>query len=182
MKVLLSTVALLGCLALALVGCGGGGSSSRASADTAATESAANEPGPEIKVPSGPPPRKVVVKELKKGTGTEAKRGYQATIRYVSVDWNGTPYSNSWDQHPTPSFVLGAHELTMPGLDKGIRGMKVGGRREIIIPPEDRYYPGDPRPSLSRRQETLVYVVDLLKAVPEYAKLRALNGLTSNSG
>jgi FKBP-type peptidyl-prolyl cis-trans isomerase len=171
MKVWAPIIALCGCLAVA--GCGGGGDSASGSpaAQTAATESAGDEPGPEVRVPAGPPPKKVVVRDLRKGSGAEAKRGYEVTLRYVGVHWSGKLYSNSWTYDEPPRFLLGGRELTMPGLDEGIRGMRVGGRREIIVPPRAQFRHG----ALSLNQ-TFVFVVDMLKARPAYGKLHALNG------
>jgi len=167
LKAMATVVALCGCLVVA--GCGSDSSSGSATA-----ESTANEPGPEVKVPPGPPPKKLVIKELRKGTGAEAKPGYQASIRYVGVHWNGGVYSNSWSYNPPPSFVLGAHELTMHGLDEGIQGMRVGGRREIILPPSARFTSGEAQ-GRDPVDETLVYVVDLVKLKPNFRSYRILN-------
>jgi peptidylprolyl isomerase len=170
------------CLGLILVGCGGGSDSNSSSIATnpAATPNAATRsgvanaegPGPAIKLFRSAPPKKLVVKNLRTGTGAEAKAGYDATIRYVGVHWNGYPYSNSWTSERAPSFILGTQELTMPGFNKGILGMKVGGRRELILPPRARYGPagGHRNP----KTETLIYVVDLLKVRPRFEKFRIL--------
>ncbi|HEX3323847.1 MAG TPA: FKBP-type peptidyl-prolyl cis-trans isomerase [Solirubrobacterales bacterium] len=133
----------------------------------------AEGPGPAIKLPAGPPPKKLVVKNLRKGTGAEAKVGYEATIRYVGARWNGEIYSNSWTYELAPGFVLGAGELTMPGLDKGIQGMRVGGQREIILPPNARFEPGTGH-GANPDEETLIYIVDLLKVRPRFEKYEIL--------
>lgn len=184
MKALVRTIAFCGCLALA--GCGGSSSGTSAAGGSGTTETSAatnasvakataNETGPEVQIPAGPVPKKLTIEELRRGTGTEAKVGYEVTIRYVGVHWDGETYSNAWTYDRAPRFVLGARELTMPGLDKGIQGMKVGGRREIIIPGSARFTSED-APSGTERELVLVYVVDLLKAVPQFDKLRALRG------
>jgi peptidylprolyl isomerase len=172
------------CMSLALASCGGGSDSSTGSttaASSAGTPINAEGPGPAIKLPGGAPPKKVVVKDLKKGSGTKAKVGYRVALRYIGVRWTGEEYSNSWTYDTPPEFVLGAGELTMHGLDEGIRGMRVGGRREIILPPSARYGPGEPGPKPQHGKyppsETLVYVVDLLKARPDFKSFRVAKTL-----
>jgi peptidylprolyl isomerase len=173
------------CAGLAFAGCGGGDASSGSSpAAATTTASAAGDvanvagPGPEVKL-SGPPPKKIEVRDLKKGTGAEAKVGDEAFIRYVGVRWNGEIYSNSWTYPAPPSFVLGAHELTIGGLENGIEGMRVGGRREIVLPPSAhiRQEVKDETPA-EVREETLAYVVDLVKVKPQFRKLREMRALT----
>jgi peptidylprolyl isomerase len=177
-------VAISLCVGLALAGCGGGSDSPSAAtvaANSDETPFNAKGPGPAIELPGGAPPRKVVVEDLKKGSGTEAKVGYRVTLRYVGVRWTGEEYSNSWTYDTPPEFVLGADELTMHGLDESIRGMRVGGRREIILPPSARFGPDEPGPEPVNGKyppsETLVYVVDLLKAHPDFKAFRRANEL-----
>ncbi len=170
------------CAGLLLAGCGGGDSSSGSStASSAVAGKAVNVggPGPEFRLPPGPLPKKVAFKDLKKGTGPEAKVGDEAFIRYVGIRWNGETYSNSWSFKAPPSFVLGAHELTIGGLETSIEGMRVGGRREIFLPPSAhiRQSVKNETPA-EARENTLAYMVDLVKVVPQPDKLRALRALT----
>lgn len=144
-------------------------SASTASSDVVNAEG----PGPAITLPGGPPPKKLIVKTLKKGTGRRAKVGYDATIRYVGVRWNGEIYSNSWEYENAPAFPLGVHQLTMPGLEKAIEEMRVGGRSEVILPPSARFEPHSGH-GHNPDEETLVYIVDLLKVEPEFEKYEIL--------
>jgi peptidylprolyl isomerase len=170
LKHLALTIAAL--LALAAAGCGGGDSttgSTEASAE-GASESAAGEseaaPGtdktkPKVVVPKGAPPKKLVVKEIEKGSGAEAKSGDEVTVEYVGVNYKrGDEFDASWDRHEPFPFQLGAG-MVIPGWDKGIEGMKVGGRRELIIPPSLGYGPAGSPPAIPPN-ETLIFVVDLL--------------------
>ncbi len=168
---------LLSVLAVLLVaGCGGGGDSPSSSSTTAAS-GAAPEPGselaaegailasaPEIEPPTGLPPKKLVVKDLKKGTGKEAQKGDRVKIQYYGIDWGiGTEHANSWHYSHIPVFTLGEHRL-LRGLNQGIRGMKEGGSREIIIPYTLVYYPGGHHAHLGPL-DALVYRVYLVRVL-----------------
>ena len=90
-------------------------------------------------MPKGAPPKKLEIKELEEGSGAEAKAGDEVTVQYVGVDYkNGKEFDSSWSRSEPFSFSLGAGEV-IPGWDQGVEGMKVGGRRELIIPPELAY-------------------------------------------
>ncbi|HET9198578.1 MAG TPA: FKBP-type peptidyl-prolyl cis-trans isomerase [Solirubrobacterales bacterium] len=115
---------------------------------------------PKVSVPSGPPPKELVVKDLEKGTGAVAKSGDQVTVQYVGVDYKtGKQFDASWDRGEPIAFTLGAQEV-IPGWDQGIEGMKVGGRRELIIPPDLAY--GSQGSGPIAPNSTLVFVVDLV--------------------
>lgn len=168
MRGLLLTIAL--CSALAIVGCGGGDSSSSGStaeSSTATSEEAkapeeSSETKPTVTVPSGPPPKQLESKELIEGTGAEAKAGDYVTVQYVLVDYkSGKEIEASWDRGEPFSFTLGAGEV-IPGWDQGVQGMKVGGRRELIIPPELAYGPAGSPPAI-KPNATLIFVIDLLE-------------------
>ena len=107
------------------------------------------------------PPAKLEIKDLAKGHGKKAKAGETVTVQYDGVLYaNGSEFDASWDRGQPFSFPLGAGQV-IPGWDKGVAGMKVGGRRVLTIPPDLGYGPqgSGPIPPNS----TLVFVVDLLK-------------------
>ncbi len=158
MKAFLLTIAV--CLALAVAGCGS--SSSDSSSTTSETTAAANKTKPEVTVPKGAPPKKLVVKEIEKGSGEEAVAGDEVTVQYVGVDYkNGEEFDSSWSRSEPYTFPLGEGQV-IPGWDQGVAGMKVGGRRELIIPPELAYGKTGQPPAIGPN-ETLVFVIDLLE-------------------
>jgi len=161
---------LTAALALAAAGCGSSddnssSSSSSASADATTTQAAPAtakpRPKPKVKVPGGKAPKKLVVKDLIPGTGPAAKVGDPITVNYIGVDFaNGKPFDNSYDRGQPFPFQLGGGQV-IPGWDRGLVGMKVGGRRELTIPPGLAYGPQGQPPTI-KPNETLVFVVDLL--------------------
>lgn len=172
MRAPISIVAL--CAALALAGCGSGSDSSTGSTESTGStstegsttpakqsEPTARKTKPKVTVPKGPPPKQLVVKELEEGTGAEAKAGDEVAVQYVGVDYkSGKEFDSSWSRHEPYVFQLGVGQV-IPGWDKGIEGMKVGGRRELIIPPELAYGEAGSPPAIGPN-ETLIFVVDLL--------------------
>lgn len=165
-KALMLMVAV--CAGLLVAGCGGSDDSSTESTGSAestaatTTESSAEKTKPKVLVPKGNPPKKLEIKELEKGTGTEAKSGDEVTVQYVGVNYkNGKEFDASWDRGEPFSFSLGAGEV-IPGWDQGVEGMKEGGRRELIIPPELAYGEAGAPPAIGPN-ETLVFVIDLLE-------------------
>lgn len=159
------------CAALAIAGCGGGDSTSSttstgegAAAEGAQPSQSASEgQKPKVTVPTGAPPKKLVDKELIKGSGPEAKAGDEVTVQYVGVGYQTKEqFDASWDRGEPFTFTLGAGEV-IPGWDEGVEGMKVGGRRELIIPPELAYGPAGSPPVIGKN-ETLIFVIDLLAA------------------
>lgn len=156
MKASLLTIAV--CAALAIAGCGSSSSSSSSSESTAT----ANKTKPTVTVPKGAPPQKLVVQEIEKGGGEEAKSGSEVTVQYVGVDYkNGKEFDSSWSRSEPFTFTLGAGQV-IPGWEQGVEGMKVGGRRELIIPPELAYGKTGSPPAIGPN-ETLVFVIDLLE-------------------
>jgi peptidylprolyl isomerase len=156
------------CLALALAGCGDDDSTTATSGDetTAAkpTEPAKQETNektkPKVTVPKGAPPKKLVTKDLEVGTGPAAKAGDEVSVQYVGVGYDTKKeFDASWNYGQPFSFPLGAGAV-IPGWDQGVEGMKVGGRRELIIPPNLAYGPAGAPPSIGPN-ETLIFVVDL---------------------
>ncbi len=115
---------------------------------------------PAVKVPTGAPPKGLVTKDLIVGSGPVAKAGSTITVNYVGVLYkNGKQFDASWNRHQTFVTPL-SNGSVIPGWVQGIPGMKVGGRRELIIPPSLGYgaAASGPIPANS----TLVFVVDLL--------------------
>jgi peptidylprolyl isomerase len=161
---------LIACLALGVAGCGGGEDSSTESTEsTAATESAPSSESssggektkPKVTVPSGAPPKKLEIKEIEEGSGAEAKAGDEVTVQYVGVGYESEEeFDSSWSRNEPFAFGLGAGQV-IPGWDQGVEGMKVGGRRELIIPPELAYGPAGSPPAIGPN-ETLIFVIDLL--------------------
>jgi peptidylprolyl isomerase len=157
MKASLPTVAV--CLALAVAGCGGSSSETSSSGET---NSAAKKTEPKVAVPKGAPPNRLVVREIEEGSGEEAKSGSEVTVQYVGVDYkNGKEFDSSWSRSEPFTFTLGESQV-IPGWEQGVEGMKVGGRRELIIPPELAYGETGSPPAIGPN-ETLVFVIDLLE-------------------
>jgi FKBP-type peptidyl-prolyl cis-trans isomerase len=162
------------CAAMVLAGCGGGDSSSGEGSTSGESEAALESPSkapassgsktkPKVEVPKGTPPKHLVVKDLEKGSGALARAGDEVTVQYVGVNYkSGKEFDASWDRGEPFTFTLGAGEV-IQGWDKGVEGMKVGGRRELIIPPNLGYGPSGSPPVIPPN-ETLVFVVDLLGA------------------
>ncbi len=167
-------IAILLCAALAVAGCGGGGgssSSTEATESTAAESNAPKESGssastdlskkPKVTVPKAAPSKELEIKEIVEGTGAEAKSGDEVTVQYVGVGYESEEeFDSSWSRNEPFSFALGAGQV-IPGWDQGVAGMKVGGRRELIIPPELAYGEAGSPPAIGPN-ETLIFIVDLL--------------------
>jgi len=116
---------------------------------------------PKVTVPSGPAPSKLETKEIIEGTGPEAKSGETVTVNYVGVLYkNGKEFDSSWKRSEPFTFALGKKQV-IEGWDKGVAGMHVGGRRELIIPASEGYGKNGSPPSIPGN-EALVFVVDLL--------------------
>jgi peptidylprolyl isomerase len=120
-----------------------------------------NQTKPEVSVPVGDPPADLVVDDLLVGDGDEATAGQRVNVHYVGVSWsNGEQFDASWDRNEPFDFRLGAGDV-ISGWDQGVAGMKVGGRRQLTIPPELGYGSrGAGR--VIKGGETLIFVVDLL--------------------
>lgn len=116
---------------------------------------------PKVTPPSGAAPTTLVTKEIIKGTGAEAKAGDSVTVNYVGVLYNGgKEFDASWKRNEPFTFTLGKGQV-IPGWDQGVAGMKVGGRRELIIPSELAYGKRGSPPTIPANAP-LVFVVDLL--------------------
>lgn len=178
------TVAVLSASALVLAACGSPSSSTTTTAPpttvpasvgptspptTVATEpvadpSPAGTSGtkPTIVVPPGAPPTELQVSDLIVGTGATVNAGDKVTVQYVLALYStGKEFQSSWGGQPV-TFTL-AEGNVIPGWVQGLVGMRVGGRRELVIPPSLGYGASPPAGSGIASNDTLVFIVDLTK-------------------
>ena len=122
----------------------------------------ANDEKPHVYVPPGEaPPAELAIEDLEEGTGAEAAAGQEVEVHYVGVAWSTRKqFDASWDRGDTFRFGLGQGQV-IKGWDQGVAGMKVGGRRQITIPPNLGYGKAGAG-GVIKGGETLVFVVDLL--------------------
>jgi peptidylprolyl isomerase len=175
--------------AILIAGCGSSGSSSTIgvgnenSADSALTKATSSTPAtpttpaaasvktpatgplskkPTVSVPTGPAPAKLEIKDLIKGTGKAVTSpSTSVTVNYVGVLYKGgKEFDSSWKRGETSAFSLSG---VIPGWTQGIPGMKVGGRRELIIPAALAYGAKGSPPTIPPNAP-LVFVIDLLAA------------------
>jgi peptidylprolyl isomerase len=116
---------------------------------------------PEIDFPDGPPPTELQITDLTEGEGTEATAGSTVSVHYVGVAHStGEQFDASYDRGSPLEFRLGVGQV-IAGWDTGVQGMRVGGRRKLVIPAHlaygDRGAGGVIQPG-----ESLIFVVDLL--------------------
>ena len=178
LKPRLLLTALLAALALLTVACGDDEKDTAAApAETTAeqtpTEEAPSKEAapiskdlsekPSIESPGGDPPAELQTKDIVTGKGKTAKEGDNVSVQYVGANWsNGAEFDASWNSGQAFTFTLGAGNV-IPGWDEGVQGMKEGGRRQLIIPPDKGYgEQGTPDGSIPPN-ETLIFVVDLEK-------------------
>ncbi|HUF32123.1 MAG TPA: FKBP-type peptidyl-prolyl cis-trans isomerase [Acidimicrobiales bacterium] len=116
---------------------------------------------PEVQVPDGDPPTDLVVEDLEEGDGQEATAGDTLEVHYVGVSFStGEEFDSSWNRGQVFPFELGAGRV-IRGWDEGLEGMRVGGRRQLIIP-SDLAYGAQGSPPAIGPEETLIFVVDLV--------------------
>lgn len=121
----------------------------------------AGEPGakPTITIPDGDAPKELTYSDITVGDGAEAPRGAAVVMHYVGVAWsNKQQFDASWDSGRPLDYPL---SQLIRGWQEGVPGMKVGGRRLLVIPPELGYGPQGAGPI--GPNETLVFVIDLLE-------------------
>ncbi|MFF0448608.1 FKBP-type peptidyl-prolyl cis-trans isomerase [Streptomyces sp. NPDC004609] len=116
---------------------------------------------PEIDFPGGEPPADLEIKDIWEGDGPVAKAGDFVSVHYVGVAFStGEEFDASWNRGQPLKFQLGVGQV-ISGWDQGVQGMKVGGRRQLIIPAHlaygDRGAGGRIKPG-----ETLIFVCDLV--------------------
>jgi peptidylprolyl isomerase len=180
------TCALIGCAA-AVAGCGSStapgvtlapssGATAEASAPATSTTSssasassttssttplpAALKTKPKVVPPSGPPPKKLLVKDLIKGTGPAATAGSTVNVQYVGILYKGgKQFDASWNDGSGQPVSLPLSGV-IPGWQQGVAGMRVGGRRELIIPSSLGYGAKGSPPKIPPNS-ALVFVIDL---------------------
>lgn len=130
------------CLALTLAACGSSGSAD----DGKPTR-------PEIEAPDEPPTELVVV-DLEEGSGPPVKPGDKLTVHYEGIGMDGKTRYSSWGNGSPLEMTLGKEGFG-DGFEEGMEGMRVGGRRELQVPTD-----------LAPFDRPVIYVIDLLKAVP----------------
>jgi peptidylprolyl isomerase len=115
---------------------------------------------PAIPKPTGSPPRKLLVEDIVKGKGRLSRKGDTLTVQYVGVTFStGTEFDSSWDRgQPFTTQIPGQ---VIEGWNRGLLGMRQGGRRKLTIPPRLAYGPQGFPPDIGPN-ETLVFVIDLV--------------------
>ncbi|GAB6902938.1 FKBP-type peptidyl-prolyl cis-trans isomerase [Kineosporia succinea] len=118
---------------------------------------------PEIDFPEGEPPTALTITDEVVGEGAEAQAGNTVTAHYVGVAYSsGDEFDASWNRGEPLKFRLGVGQV-IAGWDQGIAGMRVGGRRRLVIPPELAYGSRGAGGAIGPN-ETLIFVVDLVDA------------------
>jgi peptidylprolyl isomerase len=165
----------LATVAIALAGCGSDDSSTTAdipSADAPAAKPPAEpktstnlkdtDVKPVVPQQKGKPPKELVTKDIVIGKGRSAKKGDQLSMQYVGVTYDdGQEFDSSWDSGQPFDFTLG-QGMVIKGWDKGLIGIKPGGRRQLTIPAKLGYGAQGQPPDIPPNA-TLVFIVDALK-------------------
>jgi FKBP-type peptidyl-prolyl cis-trans isomerase len=167
-------------LALALAGCGGGNGDSDTAAEASPTALECPITATEVEAPAGatadlatkpvvapgtaPAPTELQYADIVVGEGEQAQTGDQVTVKYVGAIYQtGKEFDSSWSRGPEETFPFGiCREGVVPGFAVGPTGMKVGGRRQIVIPPHLGYGAEGSPPAIPANA-TLVFVVDLVE-------------------
>ena len=113
---------------------------------------------PELDAPEGPAPEQLEIVDIVVGDGAEATPGATVDVHYLGVEYDsGDEFDSSWNRGQSINFPLGS---LIAGWQQGIPGMKVGGRRKLVVPPQLAYGPAGGGHRLSG--QTLIFVIDLL--------------------
>ncbi|HEY2277144.1 MAG TPA: FKBP-type peptidyl-prolyl cis-trans isomerase [Streptosporangiaceae bacterium] len=116
---------------------------------------------PEVDFPGGEPPAELQITDLKAGDGAEAKAGDMVQVHYVGVAYStGEEFDSSYDRGDPLEFQLGTGRV-IAGWDQGVQGMRVGGRRQLVIPPHLAYGDRGAGNAIAPG-ETLIFVCDLV--------------------
>lgn len=146
-------------VAVILIGRGGDDDSSGSSGSENLSDTTVK---PKVEPPEGEPPTTLVQEDIVEGTGKPVASGDNLTVQYVGVDAeSGEEFDASWTNGQPFEFNLGRGEV-IPGWDQGVVGMKVGGRRKLVIPPDLAYGQQGSPPNIGPN-ETLVFEIDLKK-------------------
>ena len=112
---------------------------------------------PELDMPEGPAPTELIIEDITVGDGDEAQAGGIVNVHYLGVDYeSGAEVDSSWSRGEPIEFPLA---MLVKGWQEGIPGMRVGGRRKLICPPQLAYGNAGGHPLSGR---TLIFVIDLL--------------------
>jgi peptidylprolyl isomerase len=118
---------------------------------------------PEVDFPEGEPPETLEVTDIWEGDGKVASTGDRVQVHYVGVAYStGEEFDASWDRGEPLEFRVGAGAV-IAGWDQGVQGMKVGGRRQLVIPP-DLAYGNRGAGNVIAPGETLIFICDLVSA------------------
>lgn len=111
---------------------------------------------PEIDAPEGPAPTELEIIDLVEGSGDEALASSTVDVHYLGVEYaSGEEFDSSWSRGESINFPLRA---LIQGWQVGIPGMKVGGRRKLVVPPAQAYGTSGGHPLSGK---TLIFVIDL---------------------
>jgi len=144
------------CMVVALAACGGDSSDAAETTKSPPVNNVKNPttPPPTIDPPSGPPPNRVVIKELKEGTGPEIKSGDAFAAAFVGAAYDtGETFETYWGSKSRPFRSSYGTGEVVKGWEAGLKGMRVGGRRELIVPAR-----------LAYGNRAVVFIVQLLAA------------------
>jgi peptidylprolyl isomerase len=163
-------IGLVAVAAIAVSGCGGGskdkggGGNQPVQGLVLPNEASDINVKPVIPKPQADPPGALQARDVVIGNGKKAAApGDTLSVQYVGVSWSsGQQFDSSWDRGKKPfKFELGAG-MVIPGWDQGLVGMRTGGRRQLVIPPDLAYGPEGQPPAIGPN-ETLIFVIDLKK-------------------
>jgi peptidylprolyl isomerase len=117
---------------------------------------------PTIPVPEGAAPTELVKRDIVPGTGARAGKGDQVSVQYAGTAFStGSEFDTSWTRGEPFKFAIGGQQV-IAGWDQGVAGMREGGRRLLVIPSELGYGAQGSPPAIGP-DETLIFVVDLVK-------------------
>ncbi|HVF04898.1 MAG TPA: FKBP-type peptidyl-prolyl cis-trans isomerase [Frankiaceae bacterium] len=144
--------------AVVLSACAGGSDEPRTAPSPSANVPVATAK-PKVTKPSGPAPKDLVTEDITVGTGAAVIPGQVVSVHYVLMEFDsGKEVESSWASNHPFQFTLGGGDV-IEGWDKGLLGMRVGGRRQLVIPPRLGY--GE-EPDGALGGKTLVFVVDVV--------------------
>ena len=173
-------------LAGALTACGDGEQDTAAEADASPTAASCPFAAEQVEAPAGattdltkkpviapgkgPAPKELQYADIVEGDGEEARTGDQVAVKYVGAIYEtGKEFDSSWKASPEKTFEFGVcREGVVPGFSVGPTGMKVGGRRQLVLPPEYGYGAQGAGADIPPNS-TLVFVIDLVEVNPDGA-------------